>query len=304
MRSHITPSHARVAAAPLLAEAIDDVRQVPSFAGNRVFRVASTDQVMFVKFAAREDVAREAAVLAIAASRGVPVPGVATADVHGADPFLALWQVTGHPLHGGEAVYADVGALLHRVHGVVVRGFGSIAGTDRIIAPHASWLGALRDRVDAAQPVVDAGLVPAHLVDRAHAALEEQASTLVTVEEARLLHGDFNPRHVYAHAGSITAVVDWGDATAGDPCYDLARILHSGLLSRDLGFGLDLVRAALTTYPDAPEVDRQLVDRLLIYAAVFILSSMQGEYAGGAPWPPWWPAQAAALSRVLDELDR
>lgn len=35
-------------------------------------------------------------------------------------------------------------------------------------------------------------------------------------------HGDLHPRNVLVDSGRITAVVDWGDLTAGDPATDLA----------------------------------------------------------------------------------
>jgi hypothetical protein len=36
---------------------------------------------------------------------------------------------------------------------------------------------------------------------------------------------------------------------------------------------------------------------------VFTLAAMRSEFAGGSPWPPWWPAQAAALAAILGTLD-
>jgi hypothetical protein len=36
---------------------------------------------------------------------------------------------------------------------------------------------------------------------------------------------------------------------------------------------------------------------------VFTLAAMRSEFAGGSPWPPWWPAQAAALAAILGALD-
>jgi hypothetical protein len=30
---------------------------------------------------------------------------------------------------------------------------------------------------------------------------------------------------------------------------------------------------------------------------------MEAEFSAGAPWPPFWPANAAALTTILDALD-
>ena len=36
------------------------------------------------------------------------------------------------------------------------------------------------------------------------------------------IHGDLHPRNLLVHTGRLSAVVDWGDLTAGDPATDLA----------------------------------------------------------------------------------
>jgi aminoglycoside phosphotransferase (APT) family kinase protein len=36
------------------------------------------------------------------------------------------------------------------------------------------------------------------------------------------LHGDLHPANLLVHDGALSAVVDFGDLTAGDPAYDLA----------------------------------------------------------------------------------
>jgi hypothetical protein len=86
--------------------------------------------------------------------------------------------------------------------------------------------------------------------------------------------------------------------------YDLGRVLHSAVLERDddVNHGLAAVNRLLSTYGDAPWLQRDLTEPVLVYAVAFILSSMQGELAGGAPWSPWWPNQAAALSAILHRL--
>lgn len=38
----------------------------------------------------------------------------------------------------------------------------------------------------------------------------------------RWLHGDLHPRNVLVRGGTLCAVIDWGDVTAGDPATDLA----------------------------------------------------------------------------------
>lgn len=42
--------------------------------------------------------------------------------------------------------------------------------------------------------------------------------------EPSWLHGDLHPRNILVQAGSITAIIDWGDITAGDCATDLAAL--------------------------------------------------------------------------------
>jgi aminoglycoside phosphotransferase (APT) family kinase protein len=118
----------------------------------------------------------------------------------------------------------------------------------------------------------------------------------------RLLHGDFHPRHVYADRGRITGIIDWGDASSGDPLYDFGGVLHSAVLAGGLRSGIEVVRLVRKAYGEAPWLQEDPLSQLLAYSVVFTLSAMRSEFAGGAPWPPWWPAQATALATILDAL--
>lgn len=116
------------------------------------------------------------------------------------------------------------------------------------------------------------------------------------------MHGDYHPRHIYADGKRITGIIDWGDAASGDPLYDFGRILHSAILASDLSSGIDAVSRVRSTYGDAPWLPDDPTRQLLAYGVIFTLTAMRSELAGGAPWPPWWPAQTAALAAMLDAL--
>jgi hypothetical protein len=97
---------------------------------------------------------------------------------------------------------------------------------------------------------------------------------------------------------------DWGDATLGDPLYDFGRLLYVGFVAGDPTGGRRLVESVAQTYDRQPVGLRERPELLLVYAVVFCLWSMAGEFEGGAPWPPWWPARSRSLASVLDELER
>lgn len=86
---------------------------------------------------------------------------------------------------------------------------------------------------------------------------------------------------------------------------DLLNAAESGhLLHGDfnLSYGLAIVNRVLAAYGDDPWLRHDLIESLPVYATAFTLRSMHGELAGCAPWPPWWPAQATALTAILDAL--
>jgi aminoglycoside phosphotransferase (APT) family kinase protein len=117
--------------------------------------------------------------------------------------------------------------------------------------PFAPALVAFADALHALQPDGDVAEDDTPL----EAWVEEAAETLITLREhvpatveaaltrpipppaARtLIHGDLGAEHVFADAGRITGVIDWGDAAIGDPALD------HGKLMRD--FGVDLGQRA------------------------------------------------------------
>ncbi|MBV9358448.1 MAG: aminoglycoside phosphotransferase family protein [Chloroflexi bacterium] len=293
----LSKAAAATVATRLIGSVVDQVRAVSSFAGNQVFRVTLADRVWYLKLAiaagARRNLQTEVSVLGTVRGHGVPVPPIAaseaTGDLAGA-PCLLLDDVGGRPLTGTEPEFRFVGAHLRSIHELALVGFGALSTQREMRGKDDSWAETVQRPLAAIRPAVDAGLVEEALITRLSGAVELHQN-LFEVPHSRLLHGDFHPRHVYARAGEISGIIDWGDAMSGDPVYDLGRVLHSGMQARGLDFGLSLVRAVIDGYGDAPWLHDDLVTRMLLYAAIFIIKSMEGEFSSGAPWPPFWPVQ-------------
>ena len=104
------------------------------------------------------------------------------------------------------------------------------------------------------QRLLAAGLITTRVSELWAAALAAHDDRL----EPRLLHGDLHPRNLIVHRGRITAVIDWGDITAGDAATDLAAFW---LLFPDAG----VRQAALNHYG----ADSQLRDRSVGWAVFF-----------------------------------
>jgi|ERR1022692_728831 hygromycin-B 4-O-kinase len=310
MKVLISPGQAVAVGEVLLGVDVVAARQLPAFAGNQVFELRLRDRVAYLKLArnagAHRNIRREVAVLEFVRARRVPVPAVEAYDQSGdvaGVPCAVLADVGGDPLTGTEPVFRQVGAHLRSLHETLAIGFGAISAGDDLVGDDASWRETLERPAVALLPAVDAGLVDAGLLTRARDAIDRFAPVLEGLDCARLIHGDFCPRHVYADDSRITGIIDWGDAMAGDPAYDFGRLLHSAIRVGGIDHGRSLVAAALSSYGDPPWLTDPRDTRILFYAAMFVLSSMEGEFSSGAPWPPFWQANAAALTTILDALD-
>jgi aminoglycoside phosphotransferase (APT) family kinase protein len=281
---------------------------MPAFAGNQVFRVRQDGLVGFLKLADGPDLRREVAVLEVLAAARVPVPVIEAADPSGELAGVAcvlLREVAGEPTDCSSAEFAQAGQALWRVHEVMLDGHGPLTTcAEGLHGEHESWADAIFQCTGNLGRIAETGLIDMGLLDEAVAAIRDRRDLLAGAESGHLLHGDFNPRHVFTRAGRVAGIIDWGDAICGDPLYDFGRVLHSAALEKDddVGYGLATVNRLLGTYGDAPWLQRDLTEPLLVYAIAFALWSMHGELSGGAPWLPWWPAQSAALAAILDAL--
>jgi Ser/Thr protein kinase RdoA (MazF antagonist) len=309
MKVPITAEQAMTAGELLLGVNVVAARQLSSFAGNQVFELRLRDRLAYLKLGANAgtlgDLRREVAVVEYVRSRGVPAPAVEACDNGEAIgvPCAVLADVGGHPLSGTEPAFGQVGADLRALHDMRAIGFGAVSASDDLVGDDGSWRQTLEQPAAGLLPAVDAGLVDGGLLTRARYAIDRFAPVIDGIADARLIHGDFCPRHVYADVSGITGIIDWGDAMAGDPAYDFGRLLHSALRTGGVDQGRSVVTAVLRTYGDSPWLTGPGDPKILFYAAMFTLSSMQGEFLSGAPWPPFWPANAATLTMILNALE-
>jgi len=103
--------------------------------------------------------------------------------------------------------------------------------------------------------------------------------------ESCWLHGDLHARNVLVEEGSVTAVIDWGDITSGDPATDLACVwslfgdraaredclssygVSETLRSRAMGwavrFGATLLETGLADHPSHATMGEAIFRRLV-----------------------------------------
>jgi aminoglycoside phosphotransferase (APT) family kinase protein len=178
---------------------------------------------------AASDFRHEAAVTEVAAAHGVPVPTTRAVD----DAFLIADRAGGASLKeidemGDEpAVTAAISAMaraLRAAHAIEMPGYGLLETSRRgsLGGSCRTWSQYLTNRI------------PEHLTTlEAHEVIDttlrrEVQRSLVELRElpddgARLLHGDCGPQNAVVAADGALCLLDWEDAVAGDPTFEIAQ---------------------------------------------------------------------------------
>jgi aminoglycoside phosphotransferase (APT) family kinase protein len=162
-------------------------------------------------------------------------------------PYLVTTRVRGTPwstAHLTKGVQArlagDLGNIIRQVHALPPP-TGQLWERD--------WLAELRTNVLVRHR--QWGTLPAHLVEQIEPYLVE------ALPVRRLLHAALHSDHVFVDDGHLVAIIDWGDALAADPCYELPalhlhafggdkRLLAAFLKSYGWEIGPDFARRAMT----------------------------------------------------------
>jgi aminoglycoside phosphotransferase (APT) family kinase protein len=238
------------------------VESVQGFAGNQTFRLHTVaGETVYLK--SGDTVEAEARACDLARSVGVPAPQILAID----PTYLICAEVPGSP-SGADAVVTEVGRGLRRLH--------EIRGND------GSWAERLLGLITRLDVLAD--IVPADLVRRLRVSVPPFVDTVADVETV-LLHGDLHPRHLYAVGNDLTGVIDWGDATYGDPLFDVARFSMAG----DAATGALLAGYGLST--------AGLERALSMYRVLWSLMALHAEYEAGGDW------FAAHVRTIAKELE-
>jgi aminoglycoside phosphotransferase (APT) family kinase protein len=154
-------------------------------------------------------------------SAPIPFPELSTFE----PPAMAYRKLAGDPVSGSpiptDGIWPErLGRFLYDLHLVPLE-FVGLRGA----GPQA-W----RDRLQAQLAAFDELVVPVLENDearRAHAMFERCMSQFHVRFAESLVHADLGPDHVLVGpTGDLTGVIDWGDATPGDPAIDFAWLLH------------------------------------------------------------------------------
>jgi aminoglycoside phosphotransferase (APT) family kinase protein len=148
----------------------------------------------------------------------------------------------------------------------------------------AERLDALRAASDAVTPEVEATWA--------------RALAAPPAPDARWLHGDLHPRNVLVERGRLSAVVDWGDVTAGDVATDLASIwmLFAEHEARRRALATYLARVAPLSEP-ADAVETRARGWAVLFGVVLLATGLLDQ-------PRHAAIGTATLARITEDADR
>ncbi len=244
----------------MLAEAgwaLSDLQRLTGGFDHACYRArwAMRDVTLRFGYATVDDARREAAVLRRVPSE-VAAPRVLA--VHpGSTPALLLTWLEGETLsaalHHFDApdarrVGARLGHALARIHAVPFEQAGFFGPDGQIAEPLGpvgpAYLDFTRACLD--DPRLAARLDPT-LRDRLRRALDTHAGRFATLDAARLVHSDFNPKNLIvrrdARGWHLAGVIDWSYAHAGHPLADLGNLLRF-----EERYPADFIEALLAAY--------------------------------------------------------
>lgn len=134
--------------------------------------------------------------------------------VDGTEFFPELFDDTSR-----QKISADVGRQLRCLHTIEVNGFWSLSD-DLIRAKYATWNKWVDNQEENIVPAVEIAGIKAIEISKIRAVYQQLRQSYKG--SARLCHGDFSGDNLLVKNGHLVAAVDWENAIACDPAYDVA----------------------------------------------------------------------------------
>lgn len=286
----------------LLESPVRAVKRVAGSVENQDFVVRTNTGDYVLKVGDGQRFVVEAWACGFAAGLGVLAPEIVAVQPDGSAmlplPFILMRHLPGSPLEPDAdtaRAVGEAGAQLRRVHGTRLDGYGRLrhdpARQDPPAGTHQTWPDFLAEPLGYLDELVAHDVLGRSLADRLRAALTKTDLPQAYDGPGLLLHGDLHARHLFAERDELTGVpeltgiIDWGDALAGDPLYDVALFaVEDGRLVTELldGYGLRLT-------PDATTL-------MTFYRIVRTTLVLHHEFRSGGDW------FAAYRSRLESDL--
>jgi aminoglycoside phosphotransferase (APT) family kinase protein len=215
------------------------------------------------------------------ADAGCAAPAILGSGRLGAGDGMSAFimrHVDGRPIVAGHPAFREVGVGLRRLHGVTLPGFGPLAEAawderGGFALPHRSWLGFLRAICGDAHRLADRSALAAPVAEAAAAAIDARADALAAVAVGSLCHGDLKTSHILVDGDRLAGVIDWGDAVAGDPLWEIARFAHRSDRA--------LVGSLVEAYDPGRAMAGEIAWRVPLYEALWMLVDAIVDYRLG-----------------------
>ncbi|MBR0895212.1 aminoglycoside phosphotransferase family protein [Bradyrhizobium tropiciagri] len=184
--------------------------------------------------------AKEVHVLGLLRDVDIPIPRILLADDTGSVvdlSFVLMSKLDGIVLGQREptltdeelfAIYAEMGAALRRINEVTLDSFGYI-GPNGVWTPHPTNRAYVSAQFDRKLTEFCTRGGDAALAARLRDSIAARAQLLDAAERPRLCHYDLHAGNVLVNRGGrpqLCGLVDFENATAGDPLMDMAKALY------------------------------------------------------------------------------
>lgn len=268
---------------------VDAVRPLAGFVGNQDFLVTTARGEFVLKAGDAHAVVSEAWACERVRAVGVPAPEVVAVDADRntlALPYLLMRRLPGGPVDDADAALESAGRWLRAVHEIEVEGYGLLTACgagERVHGRESTWADVIARPLAELPVLVAEEILDEPLAERVRSAFAADAGLLAygtgggrgTGGNRRgvLLHADLHPRHVFAERGRLTGIIDWGDATAGDPAYEFGRYSRAGDAS-----------LAIVLRGYQPDREADFGRRIVLYRVLWSLYALVWEHAAGGDW--------------------
>ena len=246
--------------------------------GGQNVRLETKEGAYLLKIADHDIVATETWACAWAFRHHVLAPEIVATDPDGnilGRPHLVLgWRDGTEPLPGKGAV-VEAGRQVCRLHATSIQGYGPVSVTASGVAEgkFATWSDYIDSVIAKGSELAKFELLDPAVSVAARRALGAVSSDLVFEQPGAVLHGDLHLRHLLTLGERLTGILDWADASVGDPIMDFAAFSRDGeeaLGGFMRGYGLEM----------SSDIRRKIV----AYRLLSTIDTLWFEWRSGGDW--------------------
>jgi len=289
-----------------LDEQVQDIEAISGGTLHKLFRVCAAEKRWILKLALEDTdfgFAIESRAMDQLRAVGLPALQVGPFSVIGDRlnvPFLFIEEASGQTLTSfenpetqqmPEPLLFELGRTLARIHQVPAKGAGLIdCSTEEWTGLHQNWWNYILLRLDDHLQVCS----------EIGATRESERSVIEKIfrselkAEKRLLHGDPGHHNVFSDGRKITAIIDWEDALAGDPIFDIA---YWGTFVRD-----EMRARFLEGYQTVEKLPADFEHRYWLYYLRVALSKSVHRHRFGIKDRPGRPPASRRIQKALSKL--